>query len=78
MKFKIEIGGVVTVLDAATVERLIEMVADCEYQYRNWAVGKEMYEIKAVEVEQIKIVPMTQAAYDTLKLTAKLNAEKSP
>lgn len=77
MKYKIEIGGVVTVLDAATVERLIEMVADCECVQRQWSSSANTYEIKPVEVENVKLTPMTQAAYDTLKLTTKLNAEKS-
>ena len=77
MKYKIEVGGAVMVLDAATVERLIEMMADCECITRNWSTQGNAYEIKLVEVENIKLTAMPQANYDALKLVTKLNSEKS-
>ncbi len=77
MRFKIDIGGTTMVLDAYTLERVIEIVADNECYARNWSSSAvNTYEIKPVSVDDIKVTAMTQATYDTIKLAMKLAQEK--
>lgn len=77
MKYKIEIGGMPVLLNATQVEQLVEIMADSECLMRNWQAGKDAYDIKPVDFDNLSLKPMTQATYDTLKLATKLNAEKS-
>lgn len=77
MRFKVEVGGITALFDAYTLERLIELMADNDCYVRNWSSSAtQQYEIKPVDIENLKVTAMPQATYDTLKLATKLGEMK--
>jgi hypothetical protein len=77
MKFKIEISGVTFLFGPTEIERLIDLIADGEMLTTKWkGAGKpNVTEIEPVDCGNLKLTPMPQAEYDTLKLATKLNSE---